>query len=344
MTVKNKLVGYRKKQLKKRDKASSIILEDKVDDYLNWYKENVMKEQSKQVYIDIMRNFIEKMAVWYELRYPEYEINRLMPDSSQERIFVSEEMFKNNSYIQDLVGEGTDIEALDWCDFYNFDAFFNSLPGNEQKLLYDPKYPKILCYGGCSHIHLDNEGYIVEAEGIPFLKNIEYCVEIPHIKNVVEYIKSYNIPVPITCEFERAVTNYENQLKQKEGMLDCVMYRIIERGGNRIGPRRALLFAKEFQRDVSIPMIYGVDTFDPGLRNFMNEYFKAGGSKDIMSIRNYFYRASKYENLEKVSMEYLIKIIPDNPHHKYTEEETETHERLVNILAYQAKVKKYEIK
>ena len=33
-------------------------------------------------------------------------------------------------------------------------------------------------------------------------------------------------------------------------MLNCVMYRIIERGGNRIGPRRAFLYAKEFERNI----------------------------------------------------------------------------------------------
>lgn len=32
------------------------------------------------------------------------------------------------------------------------------------------------------------------------------------------------------------------------------MYRIIERGGNRIGPKRAFLFAKEFGRDIRIPV------------------------------------------------------------------------------------------
>ena len=40
------------------------------------------------------------------------------------------------------------------------------------------------------------------------------------------------------------------------GCLNCVMYRIIERGGNRIGPRRGFLFAKEFGRNIDIPMIF----------------------------------------------------------------------------------------
>ena len=35
-----------------------------------------------------LRDFIEKMAVWYELRYPDYEINRLMPGSGQEKVLM----------------------------------------------------------------------------------------------------------------------------------------------------------------------------------------------------------------------------------------------------------------
>ena len=34
------------------------------------------------------------MAVWYELRYPDYEINRLMPGSGQEGIKVSDVMYR----------------------------------------------------------------------------------------------------------------------------------------------------------------------------------------------------------------------------------------------------------
>ncbi|MDE6142224.1 MAG: hypothetical protein K2G03_06435 [Bacilli bacterium] len=122
-------------------------------------------------------------------------------------------------------------------------------------------------------------------------------------------------------------------------MLDSVMYRIIERGGNRYGPRRAFLFAKEFKRDISIPMIYGVDTSDPGLRKFMNAYIKAGGSMDITCLVNYFSRAHKYEEISRISMRKLLRTTPDDCIHKYTEEERELQQRLANILAYQAKIK-----
>ena len=84
------------------------------------------------------------------------------------------------------------------------------------------------------------------------------------------------------------------------------MYRIIERGGNRIGPRRAFLFAKEFNRNIDIPMMYGVDTSDPGLKQFVDEYIKAGGSKDLVCYGNYFSRSSKNEKLETIKVREII--------------------------------------
>ena len=36
-----------------------------------------------------MRNLIEKIAVWYELRYPSYEVNKLMPGSSLEDLDIN---------------------------------------------------------------------------------------------------------------------------------------------------------------------------------------------------------------------------------------------------------------
>ena len=43
-----------------------------------------------------IRNFIEKMAVWYELRYPDYEINKLLPRSNQENVEINDVMFNSN--------------------------------------------------------------------------------------------------------------------------------------------------------------------------------------------------------------------------------------------------------
>ena len=125
-----------KKQEECRDtKIVPIVLDDKVNEFIDWFTENMVKGHCTDIGeysipID-MRNFIEKMAVWYELRYPDYEINRIMPGSSQEQIDINEVMFSNNKYTNYILDENSDIKDLDWNEFYNAKAFINSLPWSE---------------------------------------------------------------------------------------------------------------------------------------------------------------------------------------------------------------------
>jgi hypothetical protein len=112
------------------------------------------------------------------------------------------------------------------------------------------------------------------------------------------------------------------------------MYRIIERGGNGIGPRKGFQFAQEFGRDINIPMMYGVEFSDPGLRNFVNEYLKVGGSINLECYQNYHNRKSNKEKLDIITIADILKL-EDN----YTDEENALHQRLVDALSrYKNKV------
>lgn len=64
----------------------------------------------------------------------------------------------------------------------------------------------------------------------------------------------------------------------KKGILNCVMYMLMFRGGNRVGPRRALIFAKEFGLDIDIPVKYEIDISDPYLLDFLFTYIRLGGN------------------------------------------------------------------
>ena len=46
-------------------------------------------------------------------------------------------------------------------------------------------------------------------------------------------------------KLKEIIADYKDSCRLKEGLLDSVMYRIIERGGALYGPYRAFLFAKE---------------------------------------------------------------------------------------------------
>lgn len=108
-----------------------------------------------------------------------------------------------------------------------------------------------------------------------------------------------------------------------------------------------IFLAKEFRRNIDIPMMYAVDRSDPGLRLFMNEYIKSGGSKDLECYVGYFSRASKKEKLDTISVQDLILTQNNNAATFYTPEEDELHQRLVNAIASQVDnelVKQEEVK
>ena len=151
------------------------------------------------------------------------------------------------------------------------------------------------------------------------------------IEEVIQLFEKRDIELHNIPQIIESVTNYKNEVYQREEMLNCVMYRIIERGGNRIGPRRALLFAKGFNRNIDIPMKYGVDTKDPDLRWFINEYINLGGNKDLECYRNYFDYKTRHGYINTINISDLLLTKNDNGKY-YTDKEDLLHQRLVDIL------------
>ena len=86
---------------------------------------------------------------------------------------------------------------------------------------------------------------------------------------------------------------------------------------------------------------YGIDYSDPGLRKFINEYIKLGGSKELTCYVDDVSRPCKYEKFKTVSISEVLK--RDN---NYTSEEKEMYKRLVNTLYSQVdqeKLRKEEL-
>ena len=358
MSIKDELLKFRTKLTGATEVESTLIdLDARVDEFIDWYFKNMVKGN----YTDIgeshapreMRDLIEKIAVWYELRYPSYEINRLMPGSGQEQINVNDVMFKNNPYVNELLDENSDAKELDWNDFYNTNVFMKSLPWEERCYFTKPRYRNIVYLNPSSrvaHLHLTKNGFVEMAEDVTgYTESVIIDEELTglNVRDVVELFQEKGIELPENNELEKTINEANKWIQQKEGILDCAMYRIIERGGNRIGPRRAFLFAKEFGRNIDIPMMYAVDRSDPGLRLFMNEYIKSGGSKDLECYVGYFSRASKKEKLDTVTIQDLILTLWNDAATFYTPEEDELHQRLVNAIASQVDqevVKQEEVK
>ena len=327
MSLKQKLEQLRN-ELSKNQTKRDIDLDVKINNFINWYLKNMVKghcdDIRKSQKSNNMRKFIEKMAVWYELRYPDYKINKLMSMSSQEAIEIND-----------------NIKVLGWDEF----VFI----ANERAYLSNPEYPKYYNLKNVDvRLELTSTGIIQNSEELNSLKlrlsdderrTIDKEFKGKHIEELVKFLKERATNSDVYKDLEEIITNYNNQLYQKEEMLNCVMYRIIERGGNRIGPRRALLFAKEFGRNIDIPMMYGIDYSDQGLRKFIIEYIKAGGSKDLICYIGYF-SMRQSQKIDTVTIDELLKTLSNDDITKYTPEEIELHQRMVNALT----VRKEEIK
>ena len=319
------------------DPTKEIInLDDKVDEFINWYYINMVKGH----YTDIgeyhfpraMRDLIEKIAVWYELRYPSYEVNRLMPGSGQEEISISDVMFNNNPYVIKTFDKKINEMRLSWDNFYNTGVFINSLPWEERCYFNSPEYSKKVYLDPNSRIaqlYLTKYyGYVLMSKNVTkYTNSVIKDAELIglNIRDVIKIFQNKGIKLPENNELEMVIKKADKWIQQKEGILDCAMYRIIERGGNRIGPRRAFLFAKEFGRNIDIPMMYAVDRSDPGLRLFMNEYIKAGGNKDLRCYVDYFSRASNTKKMDTITVQELI-LTKKNDASSYTSNETEGQE------------------
>lgn len=258
---------------------------------------------------------------------------------------LSKSNIQKNQHIKEMLNSSLKVDSLKIANSDEMKALFDILTDEEKVYFLNRSYKDVVYWrrGFCSvHLHLSKNGTVEMSECmdtvIPGISNED--LEGKNIKEVVKIIKEKGIIIPKDSELTKAIQDYNNLNYQKEEILNCAMYRIIERGGNRIGPKRAFLFAKEFGRDISIPMMYAIDYSDPDLRLFINEYIKAGGSKDLECLVGYFSKVSKDEPLEKVSIQELILTLPNNTTSFYTEEENELHQRLIHSLK-KAKIKDY---
>ena len=325
-------------------KITNYELDDKVDKFIEWYKKNKVighyTETGEFNEPRKLRDFIEKMAVWYELRYPEYEVNRLMPGSNQEMKKINSIMFYENSEINKVLNPTNNLIDINWSQFYNFDRFIKSLPTDEASFLWEPDFRALIYLninGINTHYHINSDGTIDEAEQLGLATKYQIRnedVEGRNLYYLLNTLKQLNIKIPKNNELENKIKYYEINKKLKEEILNCVMYRIIERGGNRIGPRRAFMFAKEFNLSIDIPMRYGIDHSDPGLLDFINEYIKAGGTKDLVCISNYFSREKKNQFLDT---EKIIDIINREVKYcslGYSDYDKENYNLIKSILEY----------
>ncbi len=280
-----------------KEKRNPFI--NKINEYLNSLETEYEKETAK--------NLIEKMAVWYELRYPYYTIEGIFNPENDYKEITNNAMFKNNQYVNTLLGDNSDIKDLDWDEFYNTHAFINSLNPAE-KIFFKIRHNKYETYmlfvnfpgsGFGSELWVNRAGYIYHGGDISddFYYHTNMNIKVDningmHIKDIFKFIDEFNntnkaVSMSLNDWDEKAIKELVYKMERKEGLLDCVMYKILDRrdkGVPYIGAYRAFLFAKEFNRDINIPIKYAFDNhsyLDSETKQFIKEFIECGGSKDI---------------------------------------------------------------
>ena len=284
---------------KKQQKQITNELETKITEYLTWYREVMLEgypEHEKNYYMNILSGFIDKMACWYEMRFPDSTIESKSASEMNQTMF-------SDSYI-----------PTNWENFFNTQKFYDALPDYERKFVLEPKYPDTIWVDekGYAHLKLTDDGTIIESHGVYELKKDDPTFEVSSngtirvskndssnwtateidlsgltIAEAIDYMKQHDIHLPQENGFEKAMKNYSLQRKAKDDLLTTVMYKILTRGEPQLAASRALLFAKEFNRDINIPATYGIYTYSPNRDAFIEEYLNAGGNPELLCYKDY---------------------------------------------------------
>ena len=324
----DKMEEFTNKVVFKKQNLEYYDLNRRINTYLKWYFKNIVEGNPKNLQdllqVRELSNFIDKMAVWYELRYPTILVKQII---QQNLIFPPEQ--SENSY----------PHFNEWKDLFTYQNFRELLESDEIMFMGRPSYFLGTLFLNeeltksytkrLESVDIRPEKTIkISSRGTVITNDIDERLNGKYIKDVRDILIKADILNKNEKNINHLIMQYEDECIAKQELLNSVMYRIMERGGNRVGARRAMLFALEFKLDIRIPMTYGYDSSDYNMRQFMNFYLKQGGSREIEMITNYFHRNNKNEALEFIRFDdaYCSK-------KNYTKEEKELYQRMVNVLS-----------
>lgn len=284
-------------------------------EYSNYYKEIVL-------------NFINKMAIWYEFRFPNSEIDNIFEAKDTKGSIL--EVTNKSEGCKDLLYFSLDDNVKDnlsntlWSDLFDTKTFLNTLSNNEKDLLEKPKFPNHFSdYNLEMSFDLSANGKILEiiCRNHPSkLPNEEvFGFKNKNIEELLLYLKENNIE---SDDIECVVDCYKKKNLFKEKLLDNVLYRIIELGGDDYGVKRGYLFALEFKRNLDIPLTYYSPLYECN-RILLNDYLKNGGNENLTCARGYF-----INNIEEIKLREFYNLKSSHTTH----EELDMYKKIVTIL------------
>ncbi len=277
---------------------SEVSLGKFYETFISWYQGAIEEpENYKQEKVKIVENLINKMAIWFEFKYPQNRIAELIPCYGGRKD-------------KDGTAPGEELMSIE--------QFYKSLLPKERELLKVPTHQKNVHFDnyGKDYFCVDNEGKIIGIEGdiqslVPEDKrgiiNNQRLIGMYLIEaNELFKNKGIFITYPKTAQ-DRKIDNseilffsahYQYELDVYNGILDSVMAKIIDNGGSIIGPRRGLLFALEFGRNLNFPMLYSHSDLDQNSSDFVNYFVDHSGQNNAPCIIEYFDQYSSLRMLQ----------------------------------------------
>lgn len=323
-------------QIKKNDDFKTI--DQQLEDYFKWYQSNILdyqcRDEEKSEELKKLKKLISKFVAWYEIRYPDYELSCMIPFPYSDDSFPMNEILKEEKQVSD---------EFDWATFYDKKVFLKSL-SIEEKMLISNKY----IFNGARWLHFKSQNdllYGIQVKlskkmNVSYLFNttLHFCGEDILLQNlkgknideVIQILKEHGYELE---ENDRSFLEYYNSKKENScKILEAVMYSLMKSGGRYAGPRRALLFAKEFKLNLDIPMSYGVIMDDEDTLYLIDEYLKNGGSEDLTCYVDSFIKDKKVMSLSDI----IEKFLNDEPSYEVQREissrKYDLEEQLVTIL------------
>lgn len=329
-------------------------IDQQLEDYFKWYQDNILdyqcRDEEKNEELKKIKKLISKFVAWYEIRYPDYELSCMVPFPYSDDSFPMNEILKEEKQVSD---------EFDWATFYDKKVFLKSL-SIEEKMLISNKY----IFNGVRWLHFKSQNDLLHGIQVKLSKkmNVSYLFNITlnsieHLSNIkgknideaIQILKEHGYELE---KNDRSFLEYYNSKKENScKILEAVMYSLMKSGGRYAGPRRALLFAKDFKLNLDIPMSYGIIMDDEDTLYLIDEYLKNGGSEDLTCYVESFRKDKKIMSLKDI----IEKFLNDEPSFEIKQELSERkydlEEQLVTILNSQInseeleneRIKKYRI-
>ena len=250
MEEKLKIRKYLYKKLKNDLESKNPFMEYTLS-FLKWQDEYGLFDREN------LEDLILKIAIWYEFKYPRRVIYNLYNDLGNVDITlpINKEILDSLSYDElELIKTVFNLNNFsDVFQFDNLDTILDDVYLKKPRFKSQINLPDIKCFVDVTAIGLIKYDYCFDK-----LKEKLKVIDDSYIGKHISELKP--LLSDIDCKaIDDAIFDYNNQVYFHNGLLTCVLYKILERGlmKHDYGIERALLFAKEFDLDTSIPLKFG---------------------------------------------------------------------------------------